>query len=290
MLRVAQSKPAQLRIEVRTFDGDLATPTAAPQVTIADASGATVQTGTGTADPTTTGVYLLALNSAVTGTLGDYTATATWTRDSVQDRQITHLQTVSAHLFELPEFRAHDPGIADPDLYPAYLLRDARDKATDRLERAAKVAFTHRSRVVSGRVETDLGSLLLPDAYIESVAVWADGVELDDDQYRVVWRTGELIAEDGPWPSGTDLQVEYTYGMSAQPAGPVSRAAMLLALEYLIPSQLPARATSQSTDLGDFRISVADPSMYQWTGIPEVDAVIAEYGMNRPPTGGVLWR
>ena len=56
-----------------------------------------------------------------------------------------------------------------------------------------------------------------------------------------------------------------------------------LAAEKALPSTIPARATSINTDVGSYRISQADKTGR--TGIPEVDAVIAQFGEDKPVTG-----
>lgn len=291
MLRVAVGRPASVRVEVRDYDGTLVVPDTAPEVVVTDVAGDVVQSGGTIQDLTADGVYAFPLSSLVIGDIADFTATASWQVSGVDDQLVVDVSVVSAHLFELSDLRGFDAALTDPDLYPAHALRTARDYATDRLERAALVAFTYRAGHVTGTMQRSAPALLLPHAHIaHSVSVHADGVLLDEDAYRVVWRTGELVAEDGPWPEGAVLDVSYVQGLGAQAPGPVARAAMLLAVEYLVPSSLPARATSQSTDLGDFRISVASPESSRWTGIPEADAIIHEYGLRRPPVGDVLWQ
>ena len=53
--------------------------------------------------------------------------------------------------------------------------------------------------------------------------------------------------------------------------------------EHAKPSTIPARATSISTDLGNYRISQADATGK--TGIPDVDAIIGLVGAAKPATG-----
>ena len=58
---------------------------------------------------------------------------------------------------------------------------------------------------------------------------------------------------------------------------------MMLAAEKALPSTIPARATSLSTDIGNYRISQADKTGK--TGIPDVDAIIGLLGEDKPVTG-----
>lgn len=288
---VALNRPSQLRIETRDYDGNLTAVTGSVTVTVTDIDGDTV--GTGSASSTATGVYAYQLPSAVTTNLGVYEARAVYTIAGQSSSVTYEVETVGNYLFEINELRDFDVAIIAAD-YPAHKVREARDRATEVLERAAQVAFASRRKVdtLSGDNTTrlllddvkvtDLHSVTLygedngpdlPDEVLDAIEI-AD-VEIDGD-------AGVLVRTDGIWPRGNrNVVVDYTHGYSFTPA-PVKRAAMLLAVEHLVPSALPLRATAQATDLGDFRISLANPDAGRDTGIPEVDAVIATWGYRRP--------
>lgn len=283
---VALNRPATWRVEVRDFDGELATPTGSVTVSLTDAADAPVASGAATAGAT--GIYTYALPSDVTGTLGVYTATASYVLAGVSASVTETVETVGNYLFDVADLRAHQVELAASATYSAERIRDERDTATQRMETAGQVAFATRRR----RVTLDgsgITRLLLPDVEVtrlvsctlhvgdvDTVLTADELADVDIDRLA-----GMLIRAEG-WPSErASVTVVYEHGYTVTP-GPVRKAAMILAAEALLPTLLPARATSQSTSLGDFRVSTANPDAGRETGIPEVDAVIGTYGRRRP--------
>lgn len=283
-MRVAKSTAASLTIDVRNEDGELSTPTGNVAVDVKNAAGASVQSGNAVVSATT-GIYTFALGSAVTGTLGEYTATASWTLAGVAQSRTLAINVVKDHLFEIHELRAYDPSFTDAVRYTAEDIRKARENASQRLEQAADVKFTtQRTRVTLSGDGTP--RLLIPDVMVSSIiSMTIDGTALDVSTVKaqphgLLTRAGDI------WPATepNNITVVYEHGYDSTPLD-VRRGAMALAREYLVPSATPARATSQSTDLGEFRISVANLELGRPTGIPEVDTVIALYGQKRPSVG-----
>lgn len=293
---VAKGRPASLTIEVRNYDGVLAAATGNVVVTVKDIDNTTVGTGNASASPTA-GVYTYAIPSAVTDSLGVYEATATYTLSGAPVTRVYSVETVNDYLFEIHELRDRDRALENSTNYPAERIRQARDEATADLERSAEVAFATRStrQILSGN---GTSRLLLPHLEVSAiigVTLYDEdtGVDSSDDltgtdlqDVEVDREAGVLIRTDGQvFPLGSNnVIVDYEHGYELPPA-PVRQAAMTLAEEYLVPSGLPARATSQSTDLGNFRISVANEDLNRPTGIPSVDAVIAKFGRRRPRIG-----
>ena len=110
---------------------------------------------------------------------------------------------------------------------------------------------------------------------VDDVAFTADELtDLDVREWGRVTRGDGLTFDDG-----AVVEVHYEHGLD-YPDAPVASAAMLLAREYLVRSALSSRATVEATDVGFFRVSVAGPD--RPTGIPEVDAVITDFGRRRP--------
>jgi hypothetical protein len=306
---VALNRPAHLHITVRDYDGELVTASTTVTVSVTDVDGEVVATGT--AAPSihghhVDGWYDYTLPSAVTGTLGKYDATATWTISGETSSVTYGLETVGEYLFDVADLRAFDAAVTAND-YDADKIREARDWATDRLERAAQVAFATR-RTVETRSGDDTTRLMMEHTRItrvNSVTVYGEdtGVDLVDDEFdagqladaEIDADAGVLVRASGYWQGDTNhvlvgtvwprghnnIVVDYEHGYEQVP-GPVKNAAMMLAIEYLVKSALPARATAQATDLGDFRISLANVDAGRDTGIPEVDAVIHTYGARRP--------
>jgi hypothetical protein len=294
---VALNRPAHIHIPLRDYDGNLIT-SASPTVTVSvsDVFGDVVASGSATASlhgHHTTGWYDYDLPVAVTGTLGVYEATAAWTISGATSSVTYPLETVGEYLFDIADLRAFEPTITAND-YDADKVREARDYATDRMQNAAQVAFATRRRVLTLSGD-DTTRLMVPDTRItklNSATIYGEdiGVDLVDDDLlgselldvEIDDEAGVLVRTNEVWPRGhNNVVVDYEHGYEQVP-GPVRRAAMMLAIEFLVPSALPPRATAQATDLGDFRLSLANPNAGRDTGIPEVDAVIATYGARRP--------
>lgn len=280
----AQYRPLPVLMTTRDEDGVAANNTGDVTVQVLDEYGTVVASGTApNAAGNGTGEHTYTPPTSVTNALGTYTVRFTYVLSGTTYRVEVPYVVYGAHLFEISELRETAPELASAGDYPAREIRRARDAATEYLERAAGVAFSARSRTftVDG---TGTSTILLPVGQVNAVnSVYVDDVQITDLDGLVVYPDGRLSWDDnGYWAAGrSNVTVDVDYGYEAVPA-PVRRAAMILAVEYLVPSALPPRAMSQSTDLGEFRISIANPDAGRWTGIPDVDAVIQQFGLHRP--------
>ena len=108
---------------------------------------------------------------------------------------------------------------------------------------------THQLAMPASAVATQ-GATLLADGLVELTHQASDG------SYPVAYVAGR---DDGVPP---DLR------------GAVAR----LAASYLVPSRVPERASSESTDAGFIRYTLADRGS---TGLPNVDAVLLRYARER---------
>ena len=294
---IAKGRPATLTIEVRDFDGVLvAVSSGHVQVQIKDVDDATVVSGNATATAEV-GVYTFDIQSGVHDHLGEYQANLTYHVGGHPVNRVVPIDVVGEYLFELHELRGRDPKLVNETAYPAEDLRRARETATQEIETAAMVAFATRRRRVtlSGKGTAEL---LLPDVkvtQIVSVTLYDEDTGADDDEsitgdelldIEVRPESGVLVRTDGAaFPYGSNnVVVEYDHGYEVPPAK-IREAALTLALESVVPSGLNPRATSESTDLGSFRISVANEDLNRPTGIPSVDTAIQKYGFRRPSTG-----
>lgn len=283
-MRVALNRPATLTVTVRNYDGTAVAPTAAPSVSVTDIDNVEVAAGTATAVVGSTGVYTYNLPAVdVLDTLGAYAVTFEWAVAGKNDQLIIPVEVVNNHLFEIHEIRAWDNAFSDAVRYTADEIREARDRGSDRLEKGAQVAFTSRQtrETLSGDGST---TLMLPNSLVtEIVGVIVDDYEFtEEDIDQLILDPEGVITNYAGWTYGTrNIVVDYVHGYPTTPAE-VKTAAMIVAKDHLVPSATPGRATSQSTDLGEFRISVANLDAGRPTGIPEVDTVIALYGRRRP--------
>jgi len=280
----AAGRPATLRLVVTDEDGNPTDADTPPTVRVIDATGATVATGlaaTSTGDP---GAYTLPMPDTVRNTLGAYVVVWEYDLDGASFTDTRPVEVVADYLFDVAAMRAHTPEYEDPDRYPADLIRAARDAATETLEQSGMVRFAQR--VTRVRLSGDGSrSLLLPDvAVVELTAATIDGTPVDVDAVEVDADAGVLFYEPG-WAYGrNNVLVTYRHGYASVPA-PIREAAIRLASEYLVTSPIPARATSQSTDLGEFRFTIANVDAGRDTGIPDVDAAVALHGRRRPRIG-----
>lgn len=281
MARFPLGRASTLSFAVKNEDGEAVTVNPVPRVTITDDAGVAIVTNQNTT--LASGLYTYALPSDVRNELGVYTASYSYTLNSQAVVLEVSFEVVGNHLFEIADLRAYDDVIADAVDYPSAKIALERDAATERIENAADVAFTSRvtRQTLSG---DDTTKLLLPHVeVVELLEAYIGDTALDVDEIEV--RREGVLVYDGFWDLGTNnIEVRYRHGYGVTPA-PVAHAAKILTIDYVVPSALPARATSQSTDVGDFRIAIANVDAGRDTGIPEVDAVIARFGRRRPVLG-----
>lgn len=186
--------------------------------------------------------------------------------------------------FTLEEFREGYPDLANVTKFTDVRLTTDRAFAEQWFEAAAKVAYVPRE-VTETLPGTGKLVLFLPH-YIRvrpPSVVKIDGVvltagelaELKTSSYGAVTRAAA-------WPKDAEIEVTYIHGYE-EPVELAKQAVMMLAAEHAKPSTIPVRATSLSTDVGNYRISQADKTGK--TGIPDVDAIIGLLGDDKPVTG-----
>ena len=195
----------------------------------------------------------------------------------------TEFEVVGDHLFTIAQFRTTDRAFENATNYPAAAIAEIRNWVEDVIEgpRAANVAFVRRS----ARVTTDgtgRAALMLPNLEIDSVySLTVAGTAWTSEQIATLTADDGVIylEADSPisvWPSGRkNITLHYVHGRS-RPPGPITRAALMLAKEYAVKSDVPGRATA--TSIGDqlFRLTIAGRDGV--TGLPDVDAAIAQFG------------
>lgn len=270
--RIRQKSAGSYSLSVRTYDEDGKPVTVTdPALSIADGGGTVVHEGSATA---TSGQLTASVAVAELAELDIYRCTWTGTEGSWH----SVLELVGGYLFETAELRAFDPAVAQAE----EIVKAARTAAEIRLERAARLAFVPRPRRLVRLGQGSARLRLADNAVARIVSVTVDGVAMTQDELGglVVQEWGALDQAPGlVWAQGAVVEVHYVHGLDFPPA-PVSQAAMVLAREYLFRSALSSRATVEQTDVGFFRLSTAGPD--RPIGIPEVDAVVREFGRRRP--------
>ena len=192
--------------------------------------------------------------------------------------------TLAAAYFTIEELRAEYPDLTNTTKYPNAKLEAARAFAEQWFEAAAKVAYVPREVT---ETLTGNGNPVLFVSHYDRVrpptVVKIDGVELTAGDLSALKSSsyGALLST-GKWPKDAAIEITYTHGYD-EPVELARQAVMMLAAEHAKPSTIPARATSLSTDVGNYRISQADKTGQ--TGIPDVDAIIGLLGDDKPVTG-----
>lgn len=272
MNRIRQRRAGEYPLTATAYDkdGQPAVISGTPTVTIRDGAGAELVSDTA---EIVEGKLTYDLPVADLPALDTYSAIWTGEVDGAQEEYLTEFELVGGYLFEIHEWREFDPqSYGSAEKFPAAKLSGARLEAEQRMEhpKAAGVAFVPRG--ARERLFGD-GTPTLPLTWpalrrVVSVSIDGEPIALEDLILRdrcVEYRRG--------WPRGAVVEIHYEHGYD-RPSGPVRKAAMLLAGEYLEAGALSSRAVSESTDVGFFRLSIASPGGR--TGIPEVDAVIAD--------------
>lgn len=242
-----------LALGVTDANGDATDFDAAPTVTVKDGAGAALDTGTAT------NVGIGSYEYVFTPDTLD-TVTVVWAGDL--SGNLTTFTTVAQVVGGIPlsvgQVRAVDEDLEDIVKYPADAVAEAIEAAWEQAELAMRVAIVP----TGGRATLD-GEMLLP-----SVAV--GGIYTVDGAATTV-----TVKDAGVLSEPVTGVVHYWHGWTVTPA-PVIRALRALAVSYLVSAATPTRATSLSTDVGAFRLTVAGRD--GWTGLPEVDAVFDQFG------------
>lgn len=284
MRRVAIGEPAVIALSIYDDDGNLVDATGNVSVTIEDGNAEPIVIDE-TATKVSLGTYTLTLPDEASEALDVYTVEWSGTVAGRARTFVTRYEVVGNHYFEISDIRAFSESIAEnPSRYTAAKIREARDTASERLETECVLSFTPRlaREIVKGAGRR---LLVLPHNGIREIyAVEVDGVALTEEELDELTLEdyGVLAAEGSAWYEGSVISIAYGHGLDA-PEDSVKRAAMILAVDHLVPSAIPARAMSESTDLGTIRYSIAGRDGA--TGIPDVDAVIKRYGRRTPVVG-----
>lgn len=179
-------------------------------------------------------------------------------------------------------------GYTDPE------LQAAADRITEDFARICGVSFVPAT-VTDEVLEGDGGcTLLLPRTRVTAVPALArrwhgqnDWTALTVDELAgiIFERSGLVTWPLGYWPCGAGrVRATYTHGYTAPPE-PVKRAALILAVNQLVGSNVSDRATQWTNDGGTYNLSVAGWREGQWYGFPEVDSTLQRFNERGPAVG-----
>lgn len=247
-----------------------------PTIVVKDGAGVTVDSGV----PTHSSHPLhYSLNAALLPKLDTYTVTWAGTISGNPWTWVDELELVGGYLFEIADLRTFDRAFENHNKYPSSHLADARTSVEDVLEgkKAAAVAFVPRgNRAVVDGSGTD--NIVLPDFEVRGIySISVDGVALTETEIDdLVIDDNRVYKTSGIWAKGRqNVTIHYTHGRDYA-VGPIKRAALMLAKEYILASDTPSRATATSVGTQWFRVNIAGRDGV--TGLPDVDAAIDQHG------------
>lgn len=116
------------------------------------------------------------------------------------------------------------------------------------------------------------------------VAAWTE-LTTDELARLVVSASGVVHWIGGCWPRGVaSVRLSYTHGYAAPPPA-IKRAALVLAVNQLVNSNVSDRATQETNESGTFNLAVAGWRDQSFYGLPVVDSVLARYSERGPQVG-----
>jgi hypothetical protein len=270
------------------LDGTKVNPASAGTVTVRDEAGTIVSSGA---------AVVVGGNGANTSGKLRYTPTAaqmvnvnrlslTWSDVVIgTDPAIsvtTRAEAVGELMFTEAAARTFDAGaMGDATLYPDDLIRQNHNAIMDAIQAIVRYPLGRRNyrEVMDGD-----GSpwLRLAEPYVQavrtietrSVQTWTP-LSPTEMAGVIPSRWGMLTREDSYFPRGVQ-NVRVSYDAGKPIAGELRRAALIILRQWLVKSNIPARALFQTTDQGQFRVAVASPDG-RWFGLPEADAIIARH-------------
>lgn len=185
--------------------------------------------------------------------------------------------TDDGHYFTVAELKAFDSAAAG---YSEADIATARAWAEQRFENAARCAWVERTFTAT-LIGTGSQLLELPHMDVRAVTGATIDGAATDTAGLVAFPYG-MVKRLAGWPHDSVIAITYTYGKTEIPE-PVKVAVMMLAGHRLLPSNLRQNATTESTDVGFYRIAHATPGGA--TGLLEVDSVVGVYGHKRVHVG-----
>ena len=263
-------------------------------VTITRRDGTALATDAAT-DGTGAAARTYALTGAQTAALDLLTAVWSGTVGGAPATITTYHETIGAWLFTVAEARQFGRReLTDAARYPAARIAQERARILDDFTRISGVSFVPRSAEALLGGDGNAAVLRLPHLHLRGVtgiATRAGGAaaweEYDAGALAAVRvGPGGVLERAGvAWRWGIGgVRVRYTHGYDAPPPA-IRRAALALLAAQLVPSDVSARATQQTTEYGTYNLAVAGWRDRAYYGIPEVDAVLARYDETVPGIG-----
>ncbi len=170
--------------------------------------------------------------------------------------------------------------LEDEDKYGNETIEQASERITARFARICGVSFVPVEEIIllDG---TGTPTVLLPRAMVTEIigleslsgTTWS----AVDGDYRLIPDNLLLAAGCGRWTCGrANLRITIVHGY-AEPPPDIVRAALILAVDELVGSNVSDRATQQTNNFGTYNLAVPGWRAGQWTGLPAVDSVLQQY-------------
>lgn len=247
------------------------------------------------ADPPEEGTARWTYDYAVAEDAPTGTWTAHWTATVNGEAQtvdeefevLVGLAIDEGHYFTLQEGRDFRGGkLANETKFPDADIIAARAEVEEFIEKVCERAFVVRTKTVqidgSGTSE-----LALPDLRVNAITAVTVTDSTGTETIYDATALADLRVTDygflrrkslGYFTQGYgNVEVTYTYGVETPL--PIKRAALILLVNRLIPSDISDRAQSFVNESGTLSYSSANGN--KPTGLPEVDAILAKYSDNR---------
>jgi hypothetical protein len=269
--RILRSAAGTVQIQLYDSTGAVADPGGTVTAAVKDSAGVAIAGSPFTASGTGTNPRTFSVTLAILDTYD-----VTWTLPDTSTRR-TQFEVVGGFVFAVAELRAFDSLLSAKT---APELREIREIVEEKFEVGGNVSFTLRGhRVAVDGKGTD--KVFVPDVEVRTlVAASIDSVALSAPEIAAVkvYPFGMLVRPSSVWSLGwRNVSVLYEHGLADVPSA-ISRAAKKYARYLMLNSAAEAseRATAMFTEAGGYRLTLAGRDGP--TGLPEVDAVLAEFG------------
>ena len=284
MTKLLQNRAATISVIVTDQNGTPVDATANPTVVVRDGGGTQIASGASTKPVGTTGTYEFGLTPPQTAVLDSCSAVWSYTRDGSAEQTTTAFEVVGGFYFSIAEAREFDnAAMGDTSRYPASVIAAGRELVEDHIEYLCGVAFVPRATrvVIDGTDDSVLVALTRPR---EILSASIDDVALTSGQLAniAIYPEGRLVYPS--WIAGElNVKIHVVHGHD-EPPEPIKRAALILLRNRLVASNIDDRAVAFTDELGTRQLAVAG-RRGQPTGIPDVDAAIAQYSERAPIAG-----
>lgn len=188
----------------------------------------------------------------------------------------TTVEIAGGFHFTIAQARAMAP-LSNTTVYPTARVQAMRTTVEQAIEDACEVAFV--PRYARETFDGGTGTIVLRPMVTAVRAATVEGTALTAGELGELARTASGIYSPSGWTLGYgNVEIIYEHGYSVTPAR-VSQAALRLAKTWLVEGPIDDRATGMATPDGGSYQLVTPGLRGSYFGLPEVDAVVRQYGL-----------